>query len=116
MIVTALRNLITNAIKFTPRKGTVVVGYEQASEFLTIFVKDNGVGIPEDQLTKLFRIDEQYRREGTEQEPGTGLGLILCEEFIKMNGGRMWVESSVEIDSQGSTFYFTLPLDSSDDR
>lgn len=114
MIMTVLRNLFANAVKFTHRKGTVLVGFEKASSQVTIFVKDNGVGIPEEELSKLFRIDEQYRREGTELEHGTGLGLVLCQEFIKMNGGTMWVESSIESENRGSAFYFTLPLDSSD--
>jgi signal transduction histidine kinase len=70
-------------------------------------VIDNGIGIPEEEQKNLFRIDVQYLRRGTSDEKGTGLGLILCKEFIEKHGGNIGVESSEET---GSTFYFTLPL------
>ena len=106
MIDAVVRNLISNAIKFTNQGGTIEVSGNDDGAFMTIAVKDNGVGIGEQFLPKLFRIDEQYRRTGTANERGTGLGLILCKEFVERNGGEIRVESKV---GNGSTFSFTLP-------
>ena len=106
MIDAVVRNLISNAIKFTNQGGTIEVSGNDDGAFMTIAVKDNGVGIGEQFLPKLFRIDEQYRRTGTANERGTGLGLILCKEFVERNGGEIRVESKI---GNGSTFSFTLP-------
>ena len=106
MVDAVVRNLISNAIKFTNQGGTIEVSGKDDGAFMTIAVKDNGVGIGEKFLPKLFRIDEQYRRTGTANERGTGLGLILCKEFVERNGGEIRVESEV---GNGSTFSFTLP-------
>ena len=106
MIDAVVRNLISNAIKFTNSGGTIEVSGNDDGAFMTIAVKDNGVGIGEQFLPKLFRIDEQYRRTGTANERGTGLGLILCKEFVERNGGEIRVESKI---GNGSTFSFTLP-------
>ncbi len=109
MLETIFRNLISNALKFTPYGGTVTISGAQDGHTATIAVTDTGIGIGETYLPKLFRIDDQYKRKGTADEQGTGLGLILCREFIEKNGGEIWVESKV---NEGSTFKFTLPQQS----
>ncbi|MDY0092860.1 MAG: hybrid sensor histidine kinase/response regulator [Candidatus Vecturithrix sp.] len=109
MLETIFRNLISNALKFTPCGGTVTISGAQDGHTAMIAVTDTGIGIGEKYLPKLFRIDEQYKRKGTADEQGTGLGLILCREFIEKNGGEIWVESKV---NEGSTFKFTLPQQS----
>ena len=102
------RNLISNAIKFTPEGGIIEIGGELMAETneCKCYVSDNGVGMDEQLLKKLFRIDQHVTTKGTNKETGTGLGLILCKEFVEMHGGRIWVESEL---GNGSTFYFTLP-------
>jgi PAS domain S-box-containing protein len=112
MIETVMRNLVSNAIKFTPHGGTITISaFEQPQHRMTeVSVSDTGIGISKANQKKLFRIDEQYRREGTADEKGTGLGLILCKEFIEKNGGIIRVESDEE---KGSKFIFTIPLSSS---
>ena len=108
MIGTVLRNLISNAVKFTRTGGRIIVKSERAFDgTLTVSVADNGVGIPENDLARLFKIEEKVSSRGTEDEPSTGLGLILCKEFVEKNGGKIWVESKEGV---GSTFYFTLPV------
>jgi PAS domain S-box-containing protein len=107
MIETVLRNLISNGIKFTKSGGYVNIDCKMNNGLAEISIEDNGVGItPEDQK-KLFRIDEQYRKEGTDSEKGTGLGLILCKEFAEKNGGAIFLESKI---NKGSKFTFTVPL------
>jgi len=108
MLNTVLRNLISNAIKFTPRNGTIEIGAieDKDNSFTTIYVKDSGIGMDSELISKLFKIDEKVSRPGTNDEPSTGLGLLLCKEFIERHGGQIWVESEV---GKGSTFYFTLP-------
>ncbi|RMH69744.1 MAG: hybrid sensor histidine kinase/response regulator [Gemmatimonadetes bacterium] len=106
MISTVLRNLLMNALKFTPRGGAVQVYTQDNGDMVQLAVQDNGIGIAENALAKLFKIDEKYRSEGTEEELGSGLGLILSKEFIEKHGGRIWATSEV---NQGSTFYTTLP-------
>jgi signal transduction histidine kinase len=101
-----IRNLITNAIKFTNDKGEVrIAAIPQGNQWL-VSVKDNGVGMPTDVLRILFDKTAPYTTRGTANEKGTGLGLILCKEFVEKNGGKIWVESA---EGYGSTFYFTLP-------
>ena len=102
-----LQNLISNAIKFTPRHGEIKITAEKDVEFVSVSVIDSGVGIAENDIQKLFRIDAQHSTAGTEREVGTGLGLIICKEFIQRQGGNIWVESEV---GKGSTFTFTLPV------
>lgn len=106
-----LRNLISNAIKFTTQGGTIEIKSNQiianSKALLEIIVKDSGIGIPENQISQLFKIDSNYSTEGTENEPGTGLGLILCKEFVEKNGGTIQVKS---IKNKGSEFKFTLPV------
>lgn len=106
MVDTLIRNLISNALKFTHSGGTVKVSARQDEHEIEVAVSDTGVGIEAENLQKLFRIDARYKRAGTAQEEGTGLGLILCKEFIERHHGKIWVESQVD---KGSVFRFTLP-------
>lgn len=107
MFSTVIRNLLTNAIKFTRDRGIISVELAVRGEFCEISVKDNGVGIARSELKKLFRIDTNHSTPGTHGEKGTGLGLILCQEFAERNGGQIRVESE---EDQGSRFTFSLPL------
>jgi signal transduction histidine kinase len=111
---TVLTNLIANAIKFTEPKGTVTIkamptleiaADKQEPNYLTISIQDTGVGMPPSVLEKIFRIDTKHSTKGTQGESGTGLGLLLCKEFVEKNGGKIWVESQENI---GTTFYFTI--------
>jgi two-component system sensor histidine kinase/response regulator len=106
MIHTVLRNLISNALKFTHPGGSIDVSATQINEHIEVAISDTGTGIDKENIPKLFRIDVKYTREGTAEEQGTGLGLILCKELVKKNGGKIWVESEV---NKGTTFKFTLP-------
>jgi signal transduction histidine kinase len=106
MISAILRNLITNAVKFTHPGGQVVISVKQKVDELEICVQDNGVGIKREAIEKLFMIDETHTSLGTKNEKGTGLGLILCKEFIDKHDGKIWVESEV---GKGSKFYFSIP-------
>jgi len=106
MLEIILRNLISNAIKFTGQGGVIVVALEQLPEQTVITLRDNGVGIKKESLDKLFKMDENYSTLGTNKEKGSGLGLILCKEFVEKHGGRIWVESET---GKGSQFYFSLP-------
>jgi signal transduction histidine kinase/ligand-binding sensor domain-containing protein len=108
MIKTILRNLISNAIKFTPRKGNVELNAFISNNQIIISVSDSGIGMTEETIGKLFRIDSNLSTRGTEDEKGTGLGLFLCKEFIEKHGGKIWVESE---SGKGSIFKFCLPLD-----
>jgi PAS domain S-box-containing protein len=106
MVGTILRNLISNAIKFTHPGGKIVVSAEQKPNELMVTVSDNGLGIKKEAIEKLFRIEESYSTIGTKNEKGTGLGLILCKEFVEKHRGKIWAESEL---GKGSTFYFTIP-------
>ncbi len=106
MVKTVLRNLVSNAIKFTNCGGEIHIHAVENSENVTISVSDNGIGMPPENLAKLFNISEVLTTKGTAEEKGTGLGLIICKEFIEKHGGTIWVESVV---GKGSTFKFTLP-------
>jgi two-component system sensor histidine kinase/response regulator len=106
MLNTVLRNLLSNALKFTPTGGKVTLRASRKENAVVVAVQDTGTGIGKDDVDKLFRIDVKYRSAGTNNESGTGLGLILCKEFIQYHGGRIWVESRLH---EGSTFYFSLP-------
>jgi signal transduction histidine kinase len=100
-----IRNLMTNAIKFTNDGGKVEIGAEEKSHEWLMSVRDNGIGISPDVTKILFDKTAPYTTRGTANEKGTGLGLILCKEFVEKNGGTIWVES----DTNGSTFWFTIP-------
>lgn len=105
MINLVLRNLLSNAIKFTPEGGRVIIGCNEPDSFAEIFVKDTGMGMNAEALRKINE-NNFFTTKGTANESGTGLGLILCKEFLTKNGGRMFVESE---SGKGSTFSFTLP-------
>lgn len=102
-----LANLIGNAIKFTPRGGEVAVGVEPREGCAAIRVSDTGVGMTDDQLAELFKPFSSAHRQGTEKEPGTGLGLWICRTFAELQGGRVRVDSAP---GRGSTFTVELPL------
>jgi two-component system, sensor histidine kinase and response regulator len=106
MISIVLRNLISNAIKFTHLGGTVTISSTHSQNELMIVVSDNGIGIAKDSIEKLFLIESNQSKRGTQNEIGTGLGLLLCKEFILMHNGKIWVESEP---NKGSSFYFTVP-------
>jgi PAS domain S-box-containing protein len=101
-----VRNLISNAIKFTKSGGKIEIAAVNSGDEITTTVADNGVGIKPDDQNRLFRIDDHFRTAGTDHEEGSGLGLILCKEFAEKNGGKIWVESTP---GKGSKFIFTLP-------
>lgn len=107
MVSTVLLNLITNAIKFTPQNGIIELHTFTKDNEVEVMVADSGVGIAPGNLAKLFKIDEKIQSDGTNKEKGSGLGLILCKEFVERNNGRIYAES---IEGSGSWFYFTLPV------
>jgi signal transduction histidine kinase len=107
MIKTVLRNLLTNALKFTKPGGNVSLMTRCQEKAVLIEVADTGIGIEAKHLDNLFKIDSKLSRTGTADEKGTGLGLILCKEFVEINNGEIWVESEIDM---GSTFKFTVPL------
>ena len=111
MLLTILRNLISNAIKFTNKGGGITIRVrsetsENKQNHAEITVNDNGVGVETEVQSKLFSINENISTKGTENESGTGLGLILCKEFVEKHDGKIWVESEV---GKGSNFIFTIP-------
>lgn len=107
MISTVLRNLISNAIKFTMPGGKIEIFIENQYDEIIISVSDNGIGIDDTILSKLFRIDSNISHKGTLNESGTGLGLIISKEFVEKHGGKIWAESKP---GSGSTFKFSLPV------
>jgi signal transduction histidine kinase len=110
MFSTVFRNLLANAIKFTNEFGKISVQIKNLDGFCVISVIDNGVGISEEDIRKIFKIDSKHKTLGTKGEKGTGLGLVLCKEFVEKNGGEIKVKSELE---KGSEFSFTLPYPSS---
>lgn len=112
MMLTVFRNLISNAIKFTPNGGKIIINADiitdkKKQNYIEILVKDTGIGITKENLNRLFKISENISTKGTDGEIGTGLGLILCKEFIEKHGGKIWLKSKPK---KGSTFIFTLPI------
>jgi signal transduction histidine kinase len=107
MILSVLRNLLSNALKFTPSGGNITLTAERKDKYVHVSVIDTGIGIDPKNVQKLFRIDENYTRKGTNKEPGSGLGLILCKEFVEKNNGIITVESQ---EFKGSVFRFTVPV------
>ncbi|MDO9510808.1 MAG: PAS domain-containing sensor histidine kinase [Bacteroidales bacterium] len=106
LLSTVFRNLISNAIKFTNLNGEVIISAEKKQNEVIFSVTDTGIGIPKNDIAKLFQIDQSLSTVGTNDETGTGLGLILCKEFVEKHGGEIWVESE---EGKGSRFYFTIP-------
>ncbi|MFH0760098.1 MAG: PAS domain-containing sensor histidine kinase [Bacteroidota bacterium] len=110
MIRTVFRNLINNALKFTRPGGLITISCVSKEDENVFVVSDNGVGMSEKVANQIFRIDSKYTSAGTYGEKGSGLGLILCREFVTRHGGEIWVES---IEGEGSTFKFSIPLQTS---
>ena len=106
MIRIVLINLLSNAIKFTNTNGKISVEVKTTTDFALVSIVDNGVGMSETMVNDMFRIDKKVSNRGTENEKGTGLGLILCKEFVENHGGEIWVESE---EGKGSKFSFTVP-------
>ncbi|MDA1089625.1 MAG: HAMP domain-containing sensor histidine kinase [Proteobacteria bacterium] len=109
MTKTVIRNLIGNALKFTPQGGSIKISSTHQGDETLITVGDTGIGIPKEHLDKLFLLDQKTSTTGTGGEIGTGLGLPLCKDMLERNGGRIWVESTF---GKGSQFHFTLPTES----
>ena len=107
MINSVIRNLVTNAVKFTERDKKVEIQLNPKDKEVEVSIMDEGIGISSEQLEKLFRIDEKFKSTGTAGEKGTGLGLIICREFVEKNGGEIHVRSSP---GKGSVFSFTIPM------
>ena len=108
MLASTIRNLASNAMKFTKKGGNVSIAAKTVSgNSVEISVRDTGIGMSSTMVEDLFRLDVQTNRKGTDGEPSTGLGLLLCKDFIEKHGGKIWVESE---EGKGSTFRFTLPV------
>ena len=105
MVETVLRNLISNSIKFTKPGGKIIIACTDKQDYIELYVEDNGVGMKKENLDNLFKIATHASTRGTENESGTGLGLLLCMEFINKQGGEIWAESEP---GEGSKFSFTL--------
>ncbi len=107
MFESIIRNLVSNALKFTAPRGNIsIIARSAGDHWVEIKVNDTGIGMNKEIVENLFRLDTNTNRKGTEGEPSTGLGLIICKDLIKKHGGKLWVESE---EGKGSTFYFTLP-------
>lgn len=113
MVTTIIRNLTSNALKFTDTGGAITLSAAPYENDVEITVSDTGVGMSAEDLSKLFRIDVNYNNVGTAGEKGTGLGLILCQELVEKNDGRIWAESEP---GEGTLFKFTLPDKNNDER
>jgi PAS domain S-box-containing protein len=107
MVESILRNLISNSLKFSPFQGEIIISARAQGNKALVSVADKGVGMKKEDLGKLFRIELSHSTRGTNNETGTGLGLLLCKDFVKMHKGQIWAESE---ENKGSTFFFTLPL------
>jgi len=107
MIDTIIRNLVSNALKYTPRRGIITIEIYQENSFAVLNVTDTGIGMDSAQIDKLFKIDQSCSTDGTEQERGTGLGLLLCSEMIEYNKGKIRVTSEK---GKGSSFEVLIPL------
>jgi signal transduction histidine kinase len=101
-----VRNILSNAVKFTPKGGNVIIQVNEDDTNTTISITDSGIGMNPKMVENLFRLDVQTNRKGTNDEPSTGLGLILCKEFVEKHNGEIWLES---VEEQGTTFYFSFP-------
>jgi signal transduction histidine kinase len=106
MVTTVIRNLLSNAIKFSYPNSSISIRVGERDDRIEVQIKDTGIGIKPKNVGKLFQIDEHFTRLGTEREKGTGLGLILCKNFITMHGGEIWLESEFQ---KGTTCHFTVP-------
>lgn len=107
MLKTVIRNLLSNAIKFSNEGSEVLVKMEEQGDMVVVSVKDDGCGIDEEGQKKLLHTDTHFSTFGTKNEEGSGLGLLLCQDFVVKNGGKLWFTSKK---GEGSTFYFSIPL------
>ncbi len=106
MLQTIIRNLVSNAVKFTAKQGSIHISAKALSDqYIEIAVQDTGIGMNKNMLDTIFRMDVNTNRSGTDGEASTGLGLIICKDFVEKHGGKLWVESE---EGKGSTFKFTL--------
>ena len=105
MISTVVRNLVSNAIKFTPEEGEITVKSITQDDIIEIQIIDTGIGMSKEMCENLFKISNETQRKGTSGEKGTGLGLVICKDFVEQNNGTIWVDS---IPNKGTTFHFTL--------
>ena len=106
ILAAVIRNLVSNAIKFTPNNGTILIHTKNNIDQVIVAVNDNGMGMSEEEKTFIFKLGSKFSKTGTEGETGTGLGLLLCKEFVEAHQGSIWVESEL---GRGSTFYFSIP-------
>ena len=106
MLMTVVRNLISNAIKYTPKGGSIKIKVQRESNYNKITIEDSGVGFDEETANKIFDTKNFYTTSGTNNEAGSGLGLLLSKEFVEINGGKIWADSKPDA---GATFYFTIP-------
>lgn len=106
LITTIVRNLVSNAIKFTQKNGKIEIDAQEFDNEYVVSISDSGIGIAQSSINSLFNAGTHQSTRGTSGEKGTGLGLILCKEFVEMHGGKIWAESEV---GKGSTFYFSIP-------
>ena len=107
MLKTIIRNLLSNAIKFSNENSEVLVKMEEQGDTVVVSVKDSGCGIDEEGQQKLLHTDTHFSTFGTNNEEGSGLGLLLCQDFAVKIGGKLWFTSK---EGEGSTFYFSIPL------
>lgn len=107
MVKTVILNLLNNALKFTHKGGNIIIDNCLIDGFIQISVMDNGIGIPSSSIENLFKVNSSYSTLGTSNEKGSGLGLLICKDFVENNGGKIWVDSIL---NKGSKFIFTLPV------
>jgi len=107
MLSSILQNLVSNAIKFTPENGEISIKTKVEGTNIIFSVCDTGIGIAKEHIGKLFNTGDHYTTKGTNNEKGSGLGLLLCREFVEMHNGKIWAENN---ENKGTTFYFTIPL------
>ncbi len=106
LLTTIFNNLLSNAVKFSNIEGTITIEMEDKVNEVIFSVTDNGIGIPHEKIDTIFNIDSDFKRKGTSNESGTGLGLIIVKEFVTLQGGKIWVKSA---EGMGSVFHFSLP-------
>lgn len=106
MIETVIRNLVVNAIKYTDENGKIIITAAEQKDYIQVSINDNGIGIDKETISAIFDIDTVISTPGTNNEQGTGLGLMLCSDFVEMHNGKIWVESEPGV---GSSFKFTVP-------
>jgi signal transduction histidine kinase len=107
MLSSILQNLISNAIKFTPVNGEIRISSMVEGKNILFSVCDSGIGIAKEYIGKIFNLGDHYTTKGTNDEKGSGLGLLLCREFIDLHNGKIWAENNKK---EGTTFYFTIPV------